>query len=66
MSSDGTARAGFDYEATEGKVEFSKGEITKQIRVTLLGDSVSEEDETATISIAAEPGDAEILKGKGF
>ncbi len=51
-TSDGTAIAGSDYEATSGTLTFAPGETQKTIEVTVLGDSTPEADETFSIALS--------------
>ena len=51
VTSDGTARSGSDYAATNGKVFFEPGETTKTISVPVSGDTLSEDDETFFVNI---------------
>jgi ELWxxDGT repeat protein len=48
---DGTAVAGEDYEAVSDVVEFPPGVVTRTIEVTVLGDTIGENDETFGIRI---------------
>ncbi len=62
-TADGTATAGGDYRTGSGTLTFAPGETAKTIRVTLVDDSVSEDDETFTVTLsnplnAAIPADA--------
>lgn len=50
-SADGTATAGQDYTATTGSVTFAPGETSKDVKVTLTGDSTFELDETLTMTL---------------
>ncbi len=43
---DGNARAGADYKATSGSLYFADGEKKKSIEITILGDTLSEGDES--------------------
>lgn len=51
-TSNGTATAGSDYAATNGTLTFSPGVTTQTIRVSVLGDTTSEADETFTVVLA--------------
>ena len=55
-SSDGTAKAGSDYTAASGDLTFNPGETNKNIAVTILDDSASEEDETFSATLNAVAG----------
>jgi uncharacterized repeat protein (TIGR01451 family) len=43
---DGTAVAGLDYLAAEGSLQFAPGTTNRTVSVTILGDQLSEENET--------------------
>jgi len=45
-TSDGTAEAGIDYQATAGSLVFAPGQTLRTIRVPVIGDRVAESDET--------------------
>ena len=51
-TSDGTAQAGQDYEATSGTLTFAPRETTKIIDVRVLKDSHDEGDETMTMTLS--------------
>ncbi len=62
---DGTAEtADGDYTATSGTLVFAAGQTTKTINVTVLGDDVSEPDETFAVNLS-DPSEATILTGVG-
>src|SRR5207247_2203857 len=48
---DNTAHAGSDYQATNGVVTFSPGEISKQITVLVNGDTQVEGNESFVVSL---------------
>jgi DNA/RNA endonuclease G (NUC1)/PKD repeat protein len=48
---DGTATAGKDYIATNGKITFAPGETSKTITVQVLGDTIDEFDETFFLNL---------------
>jgi uncharacterized repeat protein (TIGR03806 family) len=50
-TTDGSAAAGSDYEATRGTVTFAPGETAAAIRVPVTNDSVSEGDESFSVSL---------------
>jgi hypothetical protein len=50
-TADGTALAGEDYVATNGTLVFSPGETHKVLAVSILGDTVSETDETVFLQL---------------
>ena len=64
-TSDGTALAGSDYEATSGTLTFAPGETQKTIEVTVLGDGTPEADETFSIALSGAV-DAAIGTGTGL
>jgi ribosomal protein L24E len=51
-SGPGKATAGQDYVAVSGSVFFDTNELTKQIKVDLLGDALNEGDETFTLQLS--------------
>ena len=51
-TSDGTARAGTDYDGTSGTLTFSPQETQKTIVVTVWGDTLDESDERFTVSLS--------------
>ena len=51
-TTDGTATAGADYTATQGSLTFAAGEVRKTIAVSVLADSVPEEDETIALTLS--------------
>ncbi|NYZ22416.1 cellulase family glycosylhydrolase [Azospirillum oleiclasticum] len=51
-TTDGTAKAGQDYVAAKGTLSFAPGETTKQVKVTVLGDSDSSEQETFGLKLS--------------
>ena len=48
---DGTAKAGEDYEKTEGSICFRPGETTKTISVAIIDDDIFEEDEHFSVHL---------------
>lgn len=48
---DGTAKAGDDYDKTEGTVCFRPGEMQKTISVVVIDDDIFEEDEHFTVAL---------------
>jgi hypothetical protein len=50
---DGTARAGEDYEATEGEVIIRTGTFERIVEVRLIGDDRSEDEETFTLTLTS-------------
>ena len=51
-TSDGSAEAGADYSAASGTLSFSAGATRKTISVAISNDSVSENDETFTVTLS--------------
>ena len=51
-TADETAKAGSDYTAAKGTVTLAPGETTKTLEAQVNGDTVSESDETLTISLS--------------
>jgi predicted extracellular nuclease len=51
-TSSGTATAGSDYLAVSGQISFGVGETVKTISVPIVGDSVSEGNETFTVTLS--------------
>ena len=51
-TADGTARAGTDYTAGNGRLTFGAGEDRKTVTVTVTGDDVDEPDETFTVTLS--------------
>jgi Calx-beta domain-containing protein len=61
-TADGDAAAGSDYETAADTVTFDPGDDTKQIDVTVHGDTVYEGDETLTVALSS-PSGATIAAG---
>ncbi|MDQ1488805.1 MAG: large repetitive protein, partial [Actinomycetota bacterium] len=56
-SADGTATSGTDYTAdANSTLTFAPGETTKQIQVSAVGDTLFEDDETFTVTLASPSG----------
>ena len=53
---DGTAKAGTDYSAASGTLTFAAGETSKTIRVTVIGDTTVEPNETFALRLSAASG----------
>jgi solute carrier family 8 (sodium/calcium exchanger) len=51
-SKDGTANAGQDYEAVEGKLEFKAGETMQEIQVKIIDDTAYELDEDFYVELS--------------
>ncbi|MBD2357452.1 VCBS repeat-containing protein [Tolypothrix sp. FACHB-123] len=47
----GTATPGIDYTATSGKLTFGRGETTKSVPITIIGDNTIELDETIRLEL---------------
>src|SRR5262249_34859824 len=52
-TADGTATAGGDYQSASGTVRFNRGDRTKTISITVLGDTFVEPDETLTVRLSS-------------
>lgn len=52
-TSDGTATAGADYNATGGTLVFSAGDTSKTVAVTVTGDQLHEPNETVTLTLSS-------------
>lgn len=52
----GSATAGTDFRARSGTLEFAPGEIQKSIFVTVLGDTLVEQDEVFTVNLSLPAG----------
>lgn len=52
-TTNGSALAGSDYDATSGKVTFAPGETTKSILVPVRGDRLPESDESFAVNLQA-------------
>ncbi len=50
-TSDGTAHAGLDYQATAGRLSFPPGQTRRTIQVPVLGDALLEADETFRVEL---------------
>src|SRR5207247_5705076 len=62
----GTASSSSDYQATSGTLTFGIGETTKQISVTINGDTLVEPDETFFVNLTNATGDAGIGDNQGI
>ena len=62
-TSDGTAKAGEDYTAASGTLQFKPGEVTKTVAVTVIGDDLHEANETVVLTLSAPTGGATIGTG---
>ena len=61
-TSPGTAQAGEDYIHTSGTLTFAAGETLKTISVQIVGDDVSEANETFTVSLNTPTGGTTIAR----
>lgn len=57
---DGTATAGDDYTASEGRLDFPAGETRRSVAVPVLGDTLLEPDEESFTVILSSPSEAEL------
>ena len=62
-TADGTARAGEDYRARNGRVKFGAMETTKTVSVPIINDAVKEDGETFTL-VLSDPEGALIADGE--
>lgn len=51
-TSNGTATAGSDYQATSGTVSFAIGQAVQTITIPLIGDGIAENSETFTVTLS--------------
>jgi Calx-beta domain len=63
-TADGSANAPDDYAASSGTLTFAPGELSKQVTVTVAGDTLDEPHETYTLNLS-NPFDATIADGRG-
>ncbi|MFO1084224.1 MAG: Calx-beta domain-containing protein [Reyranellaceae bacterium] len=63
-TADGTAVAGSDYSAQSGTLTFAPGETQKTIKITAIGDSTVEANETLSVLLSSAAG-ATIADGTG-
>ncbi len=61
----GTATAGSDYVATSGTLNFASGETSKTISVTVNGDTLTEPNETVTVTLSGATNDAVLTSAAG-
>jgi hypothetical protein len=57
-TANGTAAAGADYTAASGSVSFAPGETTKDVTVSVTGDTVNEDNETLLVNLSGAGGAA--------
>ncbi len=61
-TTDGTARAGSDYQAVSGTLSFPAGTVTQPVLVPVIGDTVDEPHETFYVDLSqASPADAVVV-----
>lgn len=65
-TTDGTAKAGYDYVATSGRLTFAPGETAKTITVEVIGDNTSEEEEAFFVNLSGASAGAILLDGQGL
>jgi uncharacterized repeat protein (TIGR02543 family) len=63
-TADGSAVAGVDYEPVSGRLVFSGGATTQQIRVVVNGDRIEEDDETFLVRLS-NPINANVVYAEG-
>jgi hypothetical protein len=61
----GTALADLDYTAASGVVTFQPGDLSKAVTVRILGDTLSEANETVKVNISADTSKVSITTGTG-
>ncbi len=64
-TANGTATAGSDYTTTSGLVTFTPGQTTRTINVPVIGNTVSEADETFSVNLTT-PTNATIADNQGI
>lgn len=62
-TSDGTAKAGVDYERTSGTLNFAEGDDEKTISIPLINDDAVEEAKTFTVTLSRGGGGISSLGG---
>ena len=62
-TSDGTATAGVDYEATSGQLTFARRERTKTVSVPIIDDNIEDSGETVILTLSDATGTAVIQDG---
>src|SRR5262249_55201826 len=63
-TADGTATAGSDYTAASGSLSFAPGQTSKTVSVNVLGDTVTEANETFAVNLSGAT-NARIARGTG-
>jgi fibro-slime domain-containing protein/uncharacterized repeat protein (TIGR01451 family) len=51
FTADGTATAGSDYQSAQGTLVFPLGTVSKEIRITIIGDTLDEPNETLLVHL---------------
>jgi Calx-beta domain len=64
-SADGTALAGPDFTAKSGTLTFAPGDTSKLVPVTIIDDSLAEDDETFTLNLSNATGGIAIVDPQG-
>jgi len=64
-TADGTAKAGSDYLSTSGTLTFAPGETSKTIAVSVVGDTMQEDNETFLVLLSKPTGGATISTNAG-
>lgn len=65
-TANGTASSSSDYQSTSGTLTFGIGETSKQVSVTINGDTLVEPDETLLVNLTNATGDAGIGDNQGI
>ncbi len=60
-----TATAGSDYQNSSGKVTFNPGETTTTISIPVMGDTITESDETFVVNLT-NPSNASLINNQGI
>ncbi|MGB0184584.1 MAG: glycosyl hydrolase family 18 protein, partial [Opitutales bacterium] len=59
-TADGSAKAGTDYTAANGTLNFTTGQTTRTLAISISGDTEDEPDETFTLTLSNPTGGAEL------
>jgi chitinase len=65
-TADGTALAGPDFTAKSGTLTFAPGDTSKVVPVTIIDDSLAEDDETFTLNLSNATGGIAIVDPQGM
>ncbi len=65
-SANGTAKSGSDYVASSGKLTFAPGVTSQAVEVSVVGDRISENDETMSLTLSAPTGRGKIARGSAI